>query len=84
MHALSRLHQVAGLNHVGASPLVSVTLAGIRIVARPKVRQDPETVEMLQAMVEAAGMKPSLTEVRLSAVCLLAFAGFLHCDSSVL
>ena len=84
VHALSWLHQMAGLNPVGASPLVQVTLAGIkRIVARPKVRKEPVTVEMLQAMVEAAGMEPSLTEVRLLAVCLLAFAGFLRCDELI-
>ena len=76
MHALSWLHQIASLNPVGTSPLVQVTLAGIkRIVARPKVPKEPVTVEMLQAMVEAAGMEPSLTEV-----CLLAFVGFLRCD----
>ena len=37
----------------------------------------------MQAMVEAAGMEPSLTEVRLLAVCLLAFAGFLRCDELI-
>ena len=35
---------------------------------------------MLKAMVEAAGPEPSLSEVRLLAVCLLAFAGFLRCE----
>ena len=84
VHALSWLPQMAGLNPVGASPLVQVTLAGIkRIVARPKVRKEPVTVEMLQAMVDTAGMEPSLTEVRLLAVCLLAFTGFLHCDELI-
>ena len=81
---MSWLHQMAGLNPVGASLLVQVTLAGIkRIVVRSKIRKEPVTVEMLQAMVEATGMEPSLTEVRLLAVCLLAFAGFLHCDELI-
>ena len=34
-------------------------------------------------MVEAAGTEPSLTEVRLWAVCLMAFAGFLRCDELI-
>ena len=41
------------------------------------------TADMLQAMVEAAGMESSLTEVRLLVVCLLAFAGFLRCDELI-
>ena len=41
------------------------------------------TLEMLQAMVEAAGPTPSLSEVRLLAVCLVAFAGFLRCDELI-
>ena len=34
-------------------------------------------------MVEAAGSSPSLTEVRLLAICLVAFAGFLRCEESL-
>ena len=37
------------------------------------------TADMLKAMVEAAGPDPPLTKVRLLAVCLVAFAGFLRC-----
>ena len=36
------------------------------------------TAEMLKDMVDAAGPEPSLSEVRLLAVCLLVFAGFLR------
>ena len=35
---------------------------------------------MLLAMVEVAGPSPSLTEVRLLAICLVAFVGFLRCE----
>ena len=35
---------------------------------------------MLKSMVYVAGPEPSLSEVRLLAVCLLAFARFLRCD----
>ena len=41
------------------------------------------TADMLKAMVEAAGSAPSLTEVGLLAVCLVAFAGFMRCDELV-
>ena len=52
VHALTWLHQVAGLPSVGDSPLVRVTLAGLgRRLARPKVRKEPVTADMLRAMV---------------------------------
>ena len=35
---------------------------------------------MLKSMVESVGLTPSLTEIRLLAVCLLAFEGFMRCD----
>ena len=41
------------------------------------------TAGMLKAMVEAAGPAPSLTEVRLLAVCLVAYAGFMRCEELV-
>ena len=33
--------------------------------------------------MEAAGVAPSLTEVRLLAVCLVAFEGFMRCDELI-
>ena len=84
VHALSRLHGLAGLHQLGGSPLVKPTLEGLkRILAKPKVRKEPVTADMLKAMVEAAGPDPSLTEVRLLAVCLVAFAGFLRCNELI-
>ena len=74
--ALSWLHQAAGLPPVSILPLVQAALAG----HRRKLALQPVTVEMLKSMVEAAGPEPSLSEVRLLAVCLLASAGFLRCD----
>ena len=60
------------------------TLEGLRrMLAKPKVRKEPVTADMLKAMVEAAGSAPSLTEVRLLAVCLVAFAGFMRCDELI-
>ena len=41
------------------------------------------TADMLKAMVEGAGSAPSLREVRLLAVCLVVFAGFVRRDELV-
>ena len=81
VHAVSWLHQMAGLPSIAGSPIVQATLGGLRReLAKPKQRKEPVTAEMLLAMVEAAGPSPSLTEVRLLAICLVAFAGFLRCE----
>eukprot|EP00731_Ephydatia_muelleri_P008531 Em0004g869a len=79
VNALSWLHQAAGLQPVSGAPLVQAALAGFRrILAKPRVRKEPETAEMLKSMVDSAGPDPSLSEVRLLAVCLLAFAAMLE------
>ena len=81
LHALSWLHEVAGLEHVGAAPKV---LSGLRrVLAKLKTRKEPITIDMLKAMVESVGPDPSLTEVRLLAMCLISFAGFLRCDELI-
>ena len=60
---------------------MQVTLDGLRcLLAKPIKRKEPVTAQMLHDMVMAAGTSPSLTEVRLLAICLVAFAGFLRCD----
>eukprot|EP00731_Ephydatia_muelleri_P008538 Em0004g876a len=79
VNALSWLHQAAGLQPVSGAPLVQAALAGFRrILAKPRVRKEPVTAEMLKSMVDSAGPDPSLSEVRLLAVCLLAFAAMLE------
>ena len=84
MHALSWLHRLARLQPLGGLPSDKATLEGLRrILAKPKVRKETVTAEMLKAMVEAAGAAPSLTEVRLLAMCLVAFAGFMRCDELI-
>eukprot|EP00731_Ephydatia_muelleri_P005241 Em0002g1417a len=84
VHALSWLHGLAGLQPLGGSTLVKANLEGLRrILAKPKVRKEPVTADMLKAMVEAAGLAPSLTVVRLLAVYLVAFAGFRRCDELI-
>ena len=81
VNALSWVHQALGLPPVSSLPLVQAALAGHRrLLAQPNVRKEPVTAEMLRSSVDAAGPSPSLSEVRLLAVCLMAFAGFLRCE----
>ena len=84
VHALAWMHRVAGLPSVGESPLVQETAQGLRrLLAKPNKHKESITAEMLKSMVESVGLTPSMTEVRLLAVCLLTFAGFMRCDELV-
>ena len=81
MHAVSWLHQMAGLTFIAGSPIVQASLGGLRReLANPKKCKEPVTPQMLLAMVEAVGLSPSFTEVHLLAICFVAFAGFLRRD----
>ena len=81
VHALAWLHRVAGLPSVDNAPLVQVTLAGLRSeLVWPKMCKEPVTADMLRVMVDLVGQEPSLSDVRLLVLCLLAFAGFMCCD----
>ena len=42
--------------------------------------KEPVTADMLRAMVDLVEQEPSLSDVRLLVLCLVAFAGFMHCD----
>ena len=67
---------MAGLPSVGDAPLVQVTLAGFRSeLVQPKMCKEPVTADMLRAMVDLVGQEPSLSDVRLLVLCLVAFAG---------
>ena len=81
VHALAWLHQMAGLPSVGGAPLMQATLAWFRHrLVQPKVRKEPVTADMLRAMVDSMGQDPSLSDIKLLAICLVAFAGFMRCD----
>ena len=72
------VHQLAGYPAVSGSPFVRMVLEGLqRKLAKPKVRKEPVTSDMMSAMVNSLGAAPSLTDVRLVAACLLAFSAFL-------
>ena len=55
------------------------------MLAKPTVRKAPvmANIHVLKAMVEATGPEPPLSDVRLLAVGLEAFAGFLHCNELI-
>ena len=75
------MHQLAGYPAIAESPFVRIVLDGLqRNLAKPKVRKEPVTADMLSALVASLGEVPSLTEVRLVAACLLGFSAFLRYD----
>ena len=81
VHAISWVHQISGLPSVTESPFVRATLAGLqRKLAKPKTKKEPVTKEMLARMVGSLSDDPSLSDVRLVASALLAFAAFLRYD----
>ena len=81
VHAIAWIHSIAGLSSPTCSPFVTVVVEGLRrSLARPIIKKTPFNTEMLAAMVNDTHKNGSLSNVRLSTVCLLAFAGFLRFD----
>ena len=79
VNSVGWIHQISGLPSISASPFVRATLAGLqRNLAKPKVRKEPVTADMLSALVGSLGVSPSLSDVRLAACSLLSFAAFLR------
>lgn len=84
VNAMSWMQQLAGQIGVSQSPIVKAAVAGLqRQLAKPKLKKEPVTLEMLEKMAESAGCPPTLTESRLLAMSLLAFAAFLRCDEMI-
>ena len=50
------------------------------MVAKPKIKKEPITPEMLLSIVESFILPTSLTELRLGCVCLLAYAAFIRIE----
>ena len=81
VNAISWVHQLGGYSSVAESPLIRAALDGFqRKLAKPKVRKEPVTRDMMQSLVESLGPNPSLSDVRLVAACLLAYSAFLCYD----
>ena len=84
VNAANWMHELAGIPIVGAAPIVSVTLNGLRrMLAKPVAKKAPVTPEMLARLCELVGAGASHTDVRTAAMCLLAFAAFLRFDELV-
>ena len=81
VNAVSWVQQLSDNQPVSTSPFIKTTLSGLqRILAKPKKRKEPITAAMLARMVSSLGQAPSLSDVRLVASSLLAYAGFLRYD----
>ena len=81
VNAVGWIHQIAGYPTVTNFSFVRMILEGLqRRLARPKVRKEPVTKDMIYALVDNLGETPSLTDIRLISACLLAFSACLHYD----
>ena len=78
-NSVSWVHASAGLSSPSADPFVKATLEGLqRSLAKPAVKKEPVTVDMLATIVKDADRSGSLMDLRLATACLLAFSGFLR------
>ena len=83
-HALAWVHSTAGLASPSSHSYVKATLEELqRSLAKPVVKKEPITLEMLEAMVTDANDSGSLSNLRLVTTCLLSFAGFLWFDELI-
>ena len=83
-NATSWMHSCAGLISPMSDPFVRTTLDGLwRSLAKPVVKKEPVTVEMLEAIVADAHQSGTLMELRLATACVLGFAGFLRFNELV-
>ena len=70
---------VQGLIFTMADPFVRTTLKGLqRISAKPVVKKEVDTAEMLEAIIDATQKSGTLMDLRLATTCVLGFAGFLR------
>ena len=82
-NAIAWLHSAAGIPNPGDQPFVTVVVDELhRMLAKPTIKKEPISVNniMLMVMAEDATRHETLSNVRLTAACLLAYAGFLHFD----
>ena len=84
VYALAWAHDLAGIASPTTGILVQTTLQGLRrLLAKPVLKKEPITIEMLRAMVDDVTKNETLANVRLTAACLLAFSGFLRFNELV-
>ena len=83
-NAVAWVHTTAGFPLFSTHPFVKATLEGLqRTLAKPIVKQEPGTVEMLNANIQDARKSGQLSDLRLAMACLMDFAGFLHSEELI-
>ena len=81
VNGVSWVQQLAGFPPLSDSPFISIVLDGLqRRLAKPTIRKEPVSNEMIVALVNSLGKSPTLSDVRLVAACMLAFSAFLRYD----
>ncbi len=82
VNAIAWAHCMAGLPSPTDNPLVQALVAGAhRLVAKPAVKKEPVTVEMLRKLVHRfAGPAATLSDIHTVSICLLGFSAFLRFD----
>ena len=81
VNSLAWARSMAGIPSPATFPFIQATLEGLkRAPAKPVCKKASFTVEMLQAVVRDAKETNSLSSLRLAAICLISFAGFLRFD----
>ena len=81
VNAVGWIHQLSGIPPISGSSFVRATMDGLRRkLAKPKVKKEPVTLDMLSALVRRLTPTSSLADVRLAASSLLAYAAFLRYD----
>ena len=84
VYSMTWAHSLATIASPTANPLVVTILEGLRrALAKLVSKKEPITVNMLKAMVGDTNKHPTLSNVRLTAACLLAFAVFLRFNELV-
>lgn len=78
VNALSWVHDMAVVDNPSSHPLVAQVLAGAkRILAKPTVKKEPITADILGLLVHKFGQQgASLSDIRTLSICLISFAGF--------
>jgi len=83
-NAIAWMHSTVGLPPPTASTFVKANLEGLqRLLAKPTVKKAPITPVMLDEMLKDASRSRSLSDLRLTTACLLAYAGFLRFNELV-
>ena len=80
VHAIAWIHSTAGVNSPPSSPIITIILVMQILSKTSHSKKALFNIEMLAAMVDDTHKNETLSNVRLSTVCLLAFAEFLRFD----